>query len=182
MDCVQCRSKQCRTAEACEVGSFETEHIAERYRTEDAQRIVQSAAALVDDGRAGTLSRLDELVEFIGRQNYKKVGLANCYGMETDAQRMKQYFRERGIVLRTVSCTVGGMPQSTVNAKSSDPHVSCNPLGQAAQLNAERTDLVILMGICLGHDILLQRSLSCDVTTFVVKDRLHQHRPLDALR
>lgn len=182
MDCVQCRSKQCREAEPCTVGAFVPGDVTQRYHEQDAQRIVQSAAELVDDGRAGTLSRLEELVDFIRTQKYQKVGLAYCYGMENDAARMKGYFRERGIVLRTVSCTVGGMAQQAANERSSDPHVSCNPLGQAEQLNAEKTDLVILMGICLGHDILLQRSLQCDFTTFVVKDRVHQHRPLDALR
>ena len=37
------------------------------------------------------------------------------------------------------------------------------------------------MGLCLGHDILLQKTLLTDFTTFVVKDRVLKHNPLLAL-
>ena len=46
------------------------------------------------------------------------------------------------------------------------------------QLNAEKVDLVLIMGICLGHDILLQRNLQADSTTLLVKDRVFRHNPL----
>ena len=81
-----------------------------------------------------------------------------------------------------VACTVGGVAQDDVNQSSSTHTVSCNPIGQAEQFNAEGADLVILMGICMGHDILLQRKLQCDVTTFVVKDRVFANDPLRILR
>ena len=37
------------------------------------------------------------------------------------------------------------------------------------------------MGLCLGHDLLLQKKLQSDFTTFVVKDRVLKHNPLLAL-
>jgi uncharacterized metal-binding protein len=77
-----------------------------------------------------------------------------------------------------ISCSVGGLKQSEVNDSSCIHKVSCNPLGQADQLNAEEIDLTLVVGICLGHDILLNRNLKMDFTTLVVKDRKNNHAPL----
>jgi len=45
-------------------------------------------------------------------------------------------------------------------------------------LNSENVDLVVMIGLCLGHDILFQREVKADCTTLVVKDRVHNHAPL----
>ena len=67
------------------------------------------------------------------------------------------------------------------NRESDLPGLSCNPLGQAAQINAAAPDLTVTMGLCLGHDILFHRHLEGDVTTLVVKDRVHGHAPRKGL-
>ena len=182
MDCTQCVPKHCRTTNSCGAEQFDREQLTTRYAERANQQIVEAAASLVDDGRAGTLSRLQEIIEFVNSMKYERIGLAYCYGMESEAKAVRDVFRREGIRLHTVSCTVGGLPQSAVHSSSCNLHVSCNPLGQAHQMNAEGTDFVILMGICLGHDILLQRNLAADHTTFVVKDRVFQHEPLKVLR
>jgi uncharacterized metal-binding protein len=182
MDCTQCAPKFCRNSSTCGAEQFDRNQLASKYAEEKNQQIVQAAASLVDDGRAGSLSRLQEIIEFVKSMRYQKIGLAYCYGMEKDAKALRDVFRNEGLRLQTVSCTVGGLPESDVHSSSCDLHVSCNPIGQAQQLNAEGVEFVILMGICLGHDILLQRNLSTDFTTFVVKDRVFQHQPLTALK
>ncbi|HLP15258.1 MAG TPA: DUF1847 domain-containing protein [Bacteroidota bacterium] len=154
----------------------------ELYHEPGTQSIVQAAARLVDGGKAGTMSRLREIIEFAKTMKYKKIGLAYCYGMERDAEAVGTIFREHGLRLMGVSCTVGGVAQDTVNESSGTHKVSCNPIGQASQFNAEGADFVILMGICMGHDILLQRELEADVTTFVVKDRVFDNDPIRILR
>ena len=45
-------------------------------------------------------------------------------------------------------------------------------------LNSSGVQFTILMGLCLGHDILLQKNLNMDFTTFIVKDRVTKHNPL----
>jgi uncharacterized metal-binding protein len=85
--------------------------------------------------------------------------------------------RNRGLNVRSVSCTVGGMAQNEVNPESEYCTVSCNPIGQAMQLNTENIDLVVMIGLCMGHDILFQRELKADCTTLVVKDRVFNHAP-----
>ncbi len=181
MDCAVCNSKICRKADACGIEKFDIDEIKIEYAKEENQKIIKAASALVDDGRAGSLSRLNEIIEFVKTMSYSKVGLAYCYGMEKDARAVRDIFRNEGIKLSTVSCTVGGIPQNAVNLESCNYNVSCNPIGQAKQLELENTEFVITMGICLGHDILLQRNLKVDFTTFVVKDRVFSHKPLAAV-
>jgi len=77
-----------------------------------------------------------------------------------------------------VSCTVDGIRETQLDNSKTKPTVSCNPLGQAHMLNSSRVELTILMGLCLGHDILLQKNLTMDFTTLVVKDRILNHNPL----
>lgn len=180
MDCTLCTfDNQCRKTEPCSGTSFDREEVVRKYSEETA--IVQAAASLVDDGRAGTLSRLQETIAFAQRMHYKRIGLAYCYGMEKQVQQIAGIIRDNKLNVRAVSCTVGGIPQNEVNPESAYCSVSCNPIGQAMQLNRENVDLVVMIGLCMGHDILFQREMKADCTTLVVKDRVFNHAPLDAL-
>jgi uncharacterized metal-binding protein len=177
MDCTNCTfDKQCRNTETCPATSFDRDEVVQKYADESV--IVKAAAELVDFGRAGTLSRLQETIAFAKKMNYKRIGLAYCYGMEKHVTQIVEILRENKLNVRAVSCTVGGIPQNEVNPESAFCTVSCNPIGQARQLNNENVDLVVMIGLCLGHDILFQREVKADCTTLVVKDRVFNHAPL----
>ena len=165
--------------EACQATSFDKSEAVRKYSEE--REIVQAAAELVDFGRAGTMSRLQEIIAFSKKMNYKRIGLAYCYGMEKQVQQIAEIMRKNELNVRAVSCTVGGIPQNEVNPESSFCTVSCNPIGQAMQLNHEKTELVVMIGLCMGHDILFQREIDADCTTLVVKDRVFNHAPLSVL-
>lgn len=182
MNCTACNIKSCRITEACNAQKIDTETILEKYHEAENQAIVQSAAELVDNGRAGSLSRLDEIIEFAKLQGYKKLGLAYCYGMEPEAAVAAKIIRDAGVPVSAVSCTVGAMAQNAVNDKSDLQGVSCNPISQAEQMNVEGVDLAVTMGLCLGHDILFQKTVNADVVPFVVKDRVFDHNPLQAVK
>jgi len=57
----------------------------------------------------------------------------------------------------------------------------CDPIGQAIILNDNKTDLNIICGLCMGHDILFSKYSKALVTTFIVKDRVLAHNPIGAL-
>jgi len=182
MNCTDCNDKVCRKQQnSCGRESFNKEEIIHQYQDISNSEIVQASAQLVDDGRAGTLSRIEEILEFAKTMNYKKIGLAYCYSMEKYAKIIQNKFSEKGFSVSSVSCSLGGLKQSEVNATSCIHKVSCNPIGQAQHLNSEKVDLTLIIGICLGHDILLQRNLNMDFTTFIVKDRFFKHNPLLSL-
>ena len=181
MDCTACAKKSCREGESCGTENFERNEVRNAYYADENQKILQAAASLVDNGRAGSLSRIQEIIEFVHKMDYKKIGLAYCYGMEETAKNLKNLFRENNIKLTPVSCSVGALAQDEINAESCIHKVSCNPIGQASQLNSEGADFVLIMGICLGHDLILQRNLNADFTTVAVKDRVYNHNPLQEL-
>lgn len=179
MNCSDCSDKICiKQQESCNKESFIKPELIDEYQDISNHEIVTAAAQLVDNGRAGTLSRFDETIEFAKIMNYKKIGLAYCYGMEKFARLIQHKFTENGFSVSLVSCSIGGVKQSEVNSASCIHKVSCNPIGQAQQLNAENIDFTLIVGICLGHDILLQRNLKMDFTTLIVKDRMHHHNPI----
>jgi uncharacterized metal-binding protein len=181
MDCTKCKIKNCRTTSSCPSQKFDAKALMLSYRLPDNQKIIQAAASLVDKGRAGTLSRLQEVIEFSRTMNFQRIGIAYCYGMESEALLITQIFRESGFTIYPISCTTGGFKQSDINNTSEIESVSCNPLAQAEQINNENVDFTITMGLCLGHDILFQKHIQSFTTTLIVKDRVHNHNPIEAL-
>ncbi len=57
----------------------------------------------------------------------------------------------------------------------------CNPVMQAKILNKEKTDMNIVMGLCVGNDSLFYKYSEALVTTLVAKDRVMGHNPAAAL-
>jgi uncharacterized metal-binding protein len=57
----------------------------------------------------------------------------------------------------------------------------CNPIGQAEILNREGTDLNLICGLCIGHDIQFTKHSRSPVSTFIVKDRVLAHNPAGSL-
>jgi uncharacterized metal-binding protein len=181
MDCIKCNTKICRTTEACGAQKFDAEELMLTYHLPENMKIIQAAANLVDKGRAGTLSRLQEVIEFAKSMKFQRIGIAYCYGMENEAALITTIFRESGFKIYPVSCTTGGFKQSEVNIGSTIEKVSCNPLAQAGQINSESVDFTITIGLCLGHDILFTKHIKSYTTTLIVKDRIHDHNPINAL-
>ena len=52
---------------------------------------------------------------------------------------------------------------------------------QAELLNNAGTDLNLIVGLCLGHDIVFTQHSKAPVTTLIVKERLLGHNPVIAL-
>ncbi len=182
MDCTRCKTKKCRKTETCSAVSFSPEVVLAEYHQTENQKIVQAEASLVDNGRAGSLSRIQELLEYANALKICKIGIAYCYGMENEARAITDIIRKHNILVFPVSCTSGGMRQNEINKESSIENVSCNPIAQASQINAEQVGLTVTIGLCLGHDILFNRYIKGDITTLVVKDRVYKNNPLLELK
>jgi len=58
---------------------------------------------------------------------------------------------------------------------------TCNPILQAELLNRARTDFNIIIGLCVGHDMLFTKFSKAPVATLVVKDRMTGHNPVISL-
>lgn len=134
-----------------------------------------------------TKSRIDELIEFAQRMNYKRLGMAFCSGLTYEASILSKVLESHGFEMVAVACKVGGVPKETIRIKDSEKvrigefETMCNPITQAKVLNRAKTDFNIILGLCIGHDSLFLKYVKGLTTVFAVKDRVTGHNPLAAL-
>ena len=151
------------------------------YKDSGAVPLYENADKLVAGGRAGSLSRVDEIIEFSKLQRYEYIAIAYCFSMEQEAVKLGELLKSVGLKVLSFRCTVNGVRETEISDRLNGG-VNCNPIGQAKAVNSSRADLVIEMGLCLGHDILFHQHLQKPFTVLAVKDRVHGHNPLAALQ
>jgi uncharacterized metal-binding protein len=127
--------------------------------------------------------RLVELIKFCRRIGYKKIGLAFCIGMAGEARALAEILLKH-FEVSAVCCKTGAIDKKDLG----NPYLrdlpfepACNPIGQAELLNREGTDLNLIVGLCVGHDIVFTQHSKAPVSTFIVKDRVLGHNPAAAL-
>lgn len=140
---------------------------AERIRGGDAT-VKRYAEAASDVEKTGYRKwpRIQELIEFCARLEIERIGVAFCVGLREETQSLLKILEGHGLSVEAVACTVNG---------------GCNPVGQALVLNACNTQLNVIMGLCMGHDILFTQFSDAPVTTLVVKDRVTCHNTVGPL-
>jgi uncharacterized metal-binding protein len=131
--------------------------------------------------------RIEEILEFISRMGYQKIGMAFCMGLRKEAAVVEKLFSSRGLEMVSAICKIGAVPKEKIGLKDDEkiaigePEAMCNPILQAEVLNHEKTEFNILLGLCVGHDSLFLKSASAPCTVLAVKDRVTGHNPLAAL-
>ncbi len=133
-----------------------------------------------EDSLDPKVDRVDEILLFIQHAGIEKVGIANCISFENEAKNLKQILEKEGVEVERVNCKLGKMPFSELVPGYRG--VACNPVGQAQVLNDSNTQLNIMMGLCLGHDMLFNAKSNAPVTPLVVKDRKLNHNTIQKLK
>ena len=147
------------------------------------EMLAADAAPFTPEGRLR--NRVEELVFYAKETGLRRVGVAFCVSMTKEAQRLGRILREAGLEAELVCCRVGAIDYEEVGLVKAHPErfaATCNPVAQAKLLNEREVDLVAMMGLCIGHDLILQRECAAPVTTLVVKDRALDHHTIEALR
>jgi len=175
LNCLDCSNKSCRKNGADCFGLKEKS--LEVYSESHTLSTVRSSSRLIDNGRAGTLSRFEELIEFCSLQGYKQIGLAYCFGLEALALEIREKMVASGLSLIPARCSMGGIAEGEIDKLKTSPSISCNPAGQAHFLNT-KADFVIEAGLCLGHDVIFHQELKVPFTVLLVKDRVYNHNPV----
>ncbi|MFH1775270.1 MAG: DUF1847 domain-containing protein [Chloroflexota bacterium] len=124
-------------------------------------------------------TRLDEIIEFARIRRMKRMGIATCYSLMAEARILADILERNAFTVVSVSCLCGELAPRDVDIEGGA--IFCNPIMQAEVLNGENTELNIVVGLCLGHDIMFQRYAKAETTTLVVKDRAMGHNPVAAL-
>ena len=145
---------------------------------------IYAAACIVGGKNDGYRARIEEAVDFAKTLNLSKVGFAACVAFGNEMAVITRLFQDSDIEVFCASCQIGrssatdrGVPQL---AKYPD-NSSCNPIAQAEILNAEKTQLNFIVGLCMGHDVLFTRYSKAPVSTLIVKDRLLGNNPAAAV-
>lgn len=142
------------------------------YKHEDCE-IMKKAA------KAKNKSRLQELVDFAKISGFKKLGVANCKGVQEYADKLVKKLETEGFEVVALNCKESGLDGCEICEEMSGP--CCDPISQAKYLNEQNTDFNINVGLCLGHGLLFQKYSKAEVTTFLVKSFAHNHNIVDAL-
>ena len=131
-----------------------------------------------------TKTRMEEIVEFSRKMKCRKLGLAFCIGLAKEASVVQEILRMRGFEVISILCKAGRTLKDKVGIKDEEKifrgteESLCNPIFQAKLFNEEKTDLNILLGLCVGHDSLFFKYAKAPTTVLAVKDRVTGHNPL----
>jgi uncharacterized metal-binding protein len=168
--------------------------VASEYERVDVREFARLASVqeaecyeLTADGIRNKFPRLEETIQFAGKCNYRKIGMAFCVGLRQEARMVADIFSAKGFEVISVNCKVGGVPKESIGLKPEEKimppgmmETMCNPIAQAEVLNAEQVDLAIMLGLCVGHDTLFLKYIGPPCTVLAVKDRVLGHNPLAA--
>ena len=105
-------------------------------------------------------------------------------GLIRETRTLTNILRSHGFEVYGVACKAGTVRKTEVGIPKTCENTGvnmCNPILQAKMLNAEHTDLNIVMGLCVGHDSLFYKYAEAPSTTLVVKDRVLGNNPVAAL-
>ena len=159
----------------------------ETYRGESQDALVAKAAAEVEGLYYCKISRVEEIVAFAKRIAATRIGIASCLGLIEETKIFTKVLRAAGLEPFTVLCKVGsvdkcdiGIPDN-LKIQCGSFEACCNPILQAQLLNQQKTQLNVIMGLCVGHDSLFTKYSDALVTTLVTKDRTTGHNPAVAL-
>ena len=159
-----------------------------QYQGDDQDGILARASAEIEGSYYKEITRVEEIIHFAKRIGVKKIGIATCKGLLQEAKLFSQILEAKGIEYYSVICKVGANDKSVMGLKDcykinkGEGHETmCNPILQAKILNAEKTDLNVVIGLCVGHDSLFYKYSDAIVTTLITKDRVLGHNPVAAL-
>ena len=129
-------------------------------------------------------TRVEEIMDFAKKINAKKIGIATCVGLLKESRILADILRRHGFEVYGVGCKAGTQKKTSVGIPECCEGVGvnmCNPILQAKLLNKAKTDLNVVVGLCVGHDSLFYKYSEALTTTAVTKDRVLGHNPVAAL-
>ena len=207
--CALCKPKYClegltegeRLPDFCPMKNFKglIQNVKQKYDAEEIKSFFANAALIEKEAynekaarEQGKIipvrPRVREIAEFAKKIGAKKIGMAFCSGLVDEASRAQAILEGHDLDVVSVICSCGGIDKEEVGIpaeyKIRSPEnfeATCNPLLQAELLNQAGTAFNVLVGLCVGHDMLFTKHSTAPVTTLIVKDRFTGHNPIISL-
>ncbi|NLK26605.1 MAG: DUF1847 domain-containing protein [Euryarchaeota archaeon] len=175
------------------ISGHDRAEIVKRYNDPELQKLM-GAAAKVERGTLQTVNgvrtpirpRISEIMAFADEMGWTRIGVAFCLAARDEALRLTKVLEARGFEVYSIICRAFGMTKGEVgipaeNCLKSPDETVCNPVYQAELLNDADTQLNIVVGLCVGHDMLFNKHSNAYVTTLMVKDRMTGNNPVGPL-
>ncbi|GAE86777.1 DUF1847 domain-containing protein [Acetivibrio straminisolvens] len=169
------------------ISEKEIEKVNVLYRNDSLVSKISHAAAEIEGTYYGKLTRVEEIIAFAKRIGAKKIGIATCIGLMNETKIFTKILKAKGLESYSVICKVGSIDKTEIGIleelkiQKGCHEALCNPVLQAKLLNKEKTDLNVIVGLCVGHDSLFIKYSKAPVTTLITKDRVLGHNPAAAL-
>jgi len=150
--------------------------------------VEKEAYEIVRGKKIAVRPRIKELIELGKKWKVEKMGIAFCVGLAEEALRLTKILENNKFKIYSVLCKCGhsektqmGCPEDFKMKPKNTFEASCNPILQAYLLNQVKTDINIILGLCIGHDMFFTKYSEAPVTTLIVKDRYLGHNPYAGL-
>lgn len=170
----------------------------EEYKNEDSDdaRLARVAAQVEglcyqkvvgSDAVVARWTRVEDTVALAKLMGYRKIGIATCIGLLEETRQLAAILDGQGLEPYSICCKAGSIDKMELGLEEEEKvrpgtfEPACNPIAQAQVLNRINTDMNIIVGLCVGHDMLFNKHSDAPVTTLVVKDRVTGHNPVAAL-
>ena len=168
-----------------------------RYQGDDADARLARVAAIVEglcyqpipgsETVNARWTRVEDTIALIRLMGWSRIGIATCIGLLEESSRLTEILIAQGFTPVSLCCKAGSIDklelgigeEHKVRPGTFEP--ACNPIAQARLLNEAQTDMNIIIGLCVGHDMLFAKYSAAPVTTLVVKDRVTGHNPAAVL-
>jgi uncharacterized metal-binding protein len=178
-DCARCKEKECYEGKDCynlggEAGSEYSEDEIASMRV----------SGEIEAEHYMKLTRIEELALYASKMGMKRIGIAFCVGLSDEARVVADVLAGKGLEIHSVCCKVCGIDKGdlgVVKMHGEGTEAICNPVGQAMCLERCGTDLNVIVGLCVGHDMLFASRSHAPVSTLIVKDRVLCHNPAGAI-
>ncbi|MDD2310358.1 MAG: DUF1847 domain-containing protein [Desulfuromonadaceae bacterium] len=132
-------------------------------------------------------NRVEDTVALAKLMGWKKIGIATCIGLLEETRQLDLILKAQGFDSYSVCCKSGSIDKLDVGVAEHEKirpgtfEPACNPIAQARILAEYGTEMNIIVGLCVGHDMLFAKYSTAPVTTMVTKDRVTGHNPVAAL-
>ena len=124
--------------------------------------------------------KLEEIRLFARNAGIHKIGIAHCAALAREAAIVAERLGDEFETF-AVGCKVSKLPLASILNDDSQG-LACNPIGQVQELEHWGSEFNIVVGLCLGHDMLFYKYSKVPTTTLIVKDRAHKHNPMASLQ
>ena len=132
-------------------------------------------------------TRVEDTIAFAKLMGYRRIGIATCIGLLDETSRLTAVLEAQGFEVVSACCKAGSIDKLELGLAEKDKvrpgtfEPACNPIAQAQLLGVAQTDMNVIVGLCVGHDMLFAKHSAAPVTTLVVKDRVTGHNPVSVL-